>query len=337
MNYQGKLTDPAGVAITGDHAIVFRIYDSETGGTMLWSEAHPAVTLSNGLFDVILGEVSAMSLPFDNEYWIEIEIDGETLAPREKLASVAYAHRAVYADTAEYVSGGGGGIGGSGTNGRIARFTPDGTTLGNSTFRDDGTTVGLNAAQTSANMLYIQDDRAISAKQGLYVDSYTSNTGTGDIVGLLSKARVTTSGNHNAAGIIGMVDGNDMNWAVGVMAVNKSGSSTPVVPSVLTALYADGSNNWAWSGWFTGGHVAISRATSTQTGELHFQDLDGTALANYVGFKAPTALSSNYVYTLPASFPASSGQVLSSTTAGVLSWTSAGGSGDYIQNQSATN
>ncbi len=804
MNYQGKLTDPAGVAITGDHAIVFRIYDSEIAGTMLWSESHPSVTITNGLFDVLLGESSAMTLPFDNEYWIEIEIDSETLAPREKLSSVAYAHRSVYADTAEYVSGGGasdddwtrvgnivhaynttdtigigtaspsggklvvldntegtgihleaepptadgtvrnsprlsftdsyrwmgtpgthtssiytsspcpgcnrllnfdngltkmnmnssaveflfqgdfqnwpnldmiflaprvtsdysdgtdvildmrgqywngsssavrsakitheveddgnsrmnfkiqsdatrmsilssgnvgvgttsptnklevsgeasyslttdmgtddedfahkkyvddalsnywgingnsetsvssnfigttnttglafrtddvermrlqsggqltigsttaggkldvhqtssndvlrivnygnptsvrvrrtqgtqssptptsgagtvlgriygegyngsgftsaalieiatdaiggtsddmpgritfsttpdasgtleermritnngnvgigttsptrtldvdgdaritgnlgveinlgvtgqtstgtflmpagavdgyvlttdasgngtweaasgGGVGGSGTNGRIARFTPDGTTLGNSTFRDDGTTVGLNAAQTSANMLYIQDDRAISAKQGLYVDSYTSNTGTGDIVGLLSKARVTTSGSHNAAGIIGMVDGNNMNWAVGVMAVNKSGSTTPVVPSVLTALYADGSNNWAWSGWFTGGHVAISRATSTQTGELHFHDLDGTALANYVGFKAPTALSSNYVYTLPASFPASSGQVLSSTTAGVLSWTSAGGSGDYIQNQSATN
>jgi hypothetical protein len=107
MNYQGKLTDAVGVAITGDHAIEFRIYDSETGGVLLWSEEHLAVTLTNGLFDIILGETTAMNLPFDEQYWIEIEIDGETLTPREKFASVAYAHRAVYADTAEYVTGGG--------------------------------------------------------------------------------------------------------------------------------------------------------------------------------------------------------------------------------------
>ncbi len=107
MNYQGKLTDPGGVAVSGPVSITFRIYDSETGGALLWSETYASVAVSNGLFDVILGGGTAMTLPFDEPYWIELEIDGEVLAPREEFAAVSYAHRAVYADTAEFAVGGG--------------------------------------------------------------------------------------------------------------------------------------------------------------------------------------------------------------------------------------
>ncbi|MFZ9815374.1 MAG: hypothetical protein ACO3EO_08845, partial [Candidatus Kapaibacteriota bacterium] len=46
---------------------------------------------------------------------------------------------------------------------------------------------------------------------------------------------------------------------------------------------------------------------------------------NYVAFKAPNAIATDVTYTLPAAAPAASGQVLSSTTAGVLSWVNAGG------------
>lgn len=35
LKYQGKLTDPAGIAVVGDVDITFRIYDVETGGTAL--------------------------------------------------------------------------------------------------------------------------------------------------------------------------------------------------------------------------------------------------------------------------------------------------------------
>ncbi len=107
MNYQGKLTDPSGVAVSGPVDITFRIYDVASGGSHLWTETHAGVTVTNGLFDVILGESTPIALDFDEPYWIELEIGGEILAPREKLTAVSYAHRAVYADTAEFVVGGG--------------------------------------------------------------------------------------------------------------------------------------------------------------------------------------------------------------------------------------
>ncbi|MGC9316360.1 MAG: hypothetical protein ACP5G4_12155, partial [bacterium] len=100
MNYQGKLTDDSGIAVTGPVSITFRIYDVETGGTALWSEAHASVTVTNGLFDVILGESTPMTMDFDEQYWMELVVGGETLSPREQLAAVPYAHRAVYATTA---------------------------------------------------------------------------------------------------------------------------------------------------------------------------------------------------------------------------------------------
>ncbi|HRE59434.1 MAG TPA: hypothetical protein PLW09_16615, partial [Candidatus Kapabacteria bacterium] len=45
---------------------------------------------------------------------------------------------------------------------------------------------------------------------------------------------------------------------------------------------------------------------------------------NYTAFKAQ-AQSTDITYTLPASAPTSNGQVLSSTTEGVLSWITSGG------------
>jgi hypothetical protein len=51
-------------------------------------------------------------------------------------------------------SGGGGGISGSGTNNYVARWTPDGTTLGNSLIQDNGTSIGIGNAPDSFSTLY---------------------------------------------------------------------------------------------------------------------------------------------------------------------------------------
>jgi len=107
INYQGKLTDPTGVAIDGTANIVFRIYNAGTGGSLLWTETHSLTPVNNGLFDVILGTSTALSLPFDEQYWIELVVDGETLTPRQALNSVPYAYRAAIADSVVGGSGGG--------------------------------------------------------------------------------------------------------------------------------------------------------------------------------------------------------------------------------------
>ena len=115
MNYQGKLTNSAGVALNGTDTIAFFIYDTSEAGTALWGETL-SVNIVNGLFEVQLGNTHPINLDFSEPYWMELSIstDGgttwETFSPREKLAPVSFAYRSIYADTAEYASGSGGGV-----------------------------------------------------------------------------------------------------------------------------------------------------------------------------------------------------------------------------------
>ena len=57
--------------------------------------------------------------------------------------------------------------------------------------------------------------------------------------------------------------------------------------------------------------------------ELRFEDADSSA---YVGFKSPATVTTNLVWTLPAT-DGSNGQVLSTNGSAVLSWATAGGGG----------
>jgi len=109
MNYQGKLTDPAGVGINADLDMTFRIYNVASGGVALWSEIHNGVNqveVVKGLFDVELGSITPINLDFSADYWLDLVVDGEVLSPRIKLSTVPYAFRAAIADS---VAGGGGG------------------------------------------------------------------------------------------------------------------------------------------------------------------------------------------------------------------------------------
>ncbi|HDG68198.1 MAG TPA: hypothetical protein ENG11_03525, partial [candidate division Zixibacteria bacterium] len=99
INYQGKLTDASGVALNGYYNMEFRIYDAASGGTLLWSESHPSVSVQKGLFNVLLGETNPIDLPFDGQYYLEIQVGSDVLTPRIPLSAVAYAFRANIADS----------------------------------------------------------------------------------------------------------------------------------------------------------------------------------------------------------------------------------------------
>ncbi|RKZ25192.1 hypothetical protein DRQ26_06285, partial [bacterium] len=100
INYQGKLTDATGVALDGTYNLTFRLYNASSGGSVLWSETHSGVTITKGLFDVILGSSTPINLPFDAQYWLEIIVEGEIMSPRIPLTSVGYSFRAAIADSA---------------------------------------------------------------------------------------------------------------------------------------------------------------------------------------------------------------------------------------------
>ena len=91
MNYQGILADGTGQAVAdGPYVLFFRLYNAPSGGDLLWEEER-TVNVAKGIFNVLLGEVAPMELPFDQPYWIGISVEGEAeLAPRIFLASSAY-------------------------------------------------------------------------------------------------------------------------------------------------------------------------------------------------------------------------------------------------------
>jgi len=99
MVYQGKLTDIGGVAFDGDYDLTFVIYDSITAGDSLWAETHNAVAFAKGLFAVVLGDSEPFALPFDEQYYLEIRIEGTAVSPRMQLTTSPYAFRAAVADS----------------------------------------------------------------------------------------------------------------------------------------------------------------------------------------------------------------------------------------------
>lgn len=108
IGYQGRLTDPTTgqPEPDGNYSMAFKIYDAETGGTLIWSETQ-TVSVSGGLFNVLLGSVTSLSAPvFDGtDRWLEVEVAGEILTPRQRIVSVGYAIQAQEAANADTLDG----------------------------------------------------------------------------------------------------------------------------------------------------------------------------------------------------------------------------------------
>ena len=92
MNYQGTLRDIEGNLLSGTYAMTFRIYDAvdDPVANALWTEAHTDVVVRDGLFNVMLGDITAISPTlFDSpNRFIGVQVAGtEELAPRQRFAS----------------------------------------------------------------------------------------------------------------------------------------------------------------------------------------------------------------------------------------------------------
>ncbi|MCI0513022.1 tail fiber domain-containing protein [candidate division KSB1 bacterium] len=91
LTYQGVLTYPDGkVAADGNYSLVFKIYNHPTEGAILWSETQ-MVELKAGIFNVLLGKLQPLTLPFDQPYWLGTTVgQGPELTPRTELTAAAY-------------------------------------------------------------------------------------------------------------------------------------------------------------------------------------------------------------------------------------------------------
>jgi hypothetical protein len=102
INYQGKL-DSSGVPITGTRNLIFSIYSDTASLTApMWTETRNNVTVTNGIFNVLLGSVTPFPVTlFTNpgERFIGVTVGtASEMKPRLKIASVAYSLRANQSD-----------------------------------------------------------------------------------------------------------------------------------------------------------------------------------------------------------------------------------------------
>lgn len=117
INFQGRLTNSNGnIVANGLYNIRFTIYDASTGGTNIWQETRETssrVQITNGLFDVRFGDVTALSPTLFNsnaQLYLEVELPTPAtatcsgggcasytegpLSPRQPIAASPYAFNA---------------------------------------------------------------------------------------------------------------------------------------------------------------------------------------------------------------------------------------------------
>jgi len=90
ISYQGRLSNNSGDPLTGEFDITFKLYSTLIGSTALWSETHNTVSISDGLFSIILGSQTRLMDTLlngaDRYLGIRIGTDYE-ISPRTLLTS----------------------------------------------------------------------------------------------------------------------------------------------------------------------------------------------------------------------------------------------------------
>ena len=97
INYQGRLTDKSSTPLNGLYNITFRIYDAEAAGNLLWQGTYNSVSITKGIFNILLGDASDTGfnfseLAFDKPYWLEIKVGTDApMTPRQRITASGYA------------------------------------------------------------------------------------------------------------------------------------------------------------------------------------------------------------------------------------------------------
>ena len=94
LSLDGYLTNSSGAALNGSYSFVFALYNVSSGGSALWTESQ-TIAVSSGKLNALLGSVTALSLPFDQDYYLGVKVSTDSeMSPRYRIASSAYAYTA---------------------------------------------------------------------------------------------------------------------------------------------------------------------------------------------------------------------------------------------------
>ncbi|HRY82343.1 MAG TPA: hypothetical protein P5232_01365 [Candidatus Moranbacteria bacterium] len=187
INYQGKLTDAAGVAKpNGDYDMIISLYTVDTGGTCVWTARGDcnttptarAVTVTNGIFSIMLGDTGAgdnalTSLNFNVPYYLGVTVESDAeMVDRKPIGAAGYAFNSSLLN--------GLGSATSGVSAHILATDSSGNaTVSGSTYFN-GTTYYVNSSGTgNLNGLTLAGDLAVNGNDITSTGALTVTPGAG--------------------------------------------------------------------------------------------------------------------------------------------------------------
>lgn len=245
ITYQGYLTQPSGGPVPdGGYDITFRIYDQESGGTLLWQTGPSIpVQVKSGLFTIQLSGLP-QDIFLSSPRYLGIQVGGDPeMTPRTLLASSSYAIASRYSDTAymamnvypgsvhdasisptaniapHKISGIAATLGASQT------FLGSNTFSGNLSVRDTnlnvdqyGVTIGTWNLQDPTKLLAVfRGYDTPNERNGIYVA--VDNDGSGKLTGVRSGAIANTAGGGGYAVGGDFIGSSDNDFRTGVYGV----------------------------------------------------------------------------------------------------------------------
>ena len=92
ISHQGYLTD-GGAAANGTVDLNFGLFTVAAGGSPVWVESHSSVPVTDGVYSVNLGSVSAFTsaVDFNVPLWLQTAVGATVLSPRTALSAAPYA------------------------------------------------------------------------------------------------------------------------------------------------------------------------------------------------------------------------------------------------------
>ncbi len=98
--YQGNLREK-GILVNGTRQMQFKIYDSTSSTTALWVSPVVDVSISTGVFRVVI-EPSIPRDVLNRVLYLEITVNSQTLSPREQILPSVYTLNALYHEGKRY-------------------------------------------------------------------------------------------------------------------------------------------------------------------------------------------------------------------------------------------
>jgi hypothetical protein len=251
LNYQAKLMDKSGnVVQDGTYSVRFAIYTQETGGDSVWSESR-LVSVSAGVFSVMLGSVESLNLDFTSSaYYLGTKIGSDSeLSPRKRIGAAPFAVNSAYLDGSKAGTGANEvlKLGSAGEINIGGTITADGLIKANNGFALMSGSLTLPTGIISTAMLADESVTSVKLASNISITTINStdiinvnniSTDTIGVTGLLSAGRGIMSSPITSN--IGQMDG-------AVLFLLQTETAAPIVPErAALKLATAGSSPGDW-------------------------------------------------------------------------------------------